>query len=159
MDSLCSPGLPVPEVSWFRDGQAISTSTLPGVQISFSDGRARLTIPAVTKANSGRYSLRATNGSGQATSTAELLVTGRLEAQPVLCAPCPPRHLQDLGKGIPKELLSTGKCSSKSREGPPEAELIAKLFALWNLIFLSKHSTKVAENQFLYTHIKHSKIY
>ncbi|XP_070364608.1 titin isoform X3 [Equus asinus] len=68
-------GLPVPEVSWFRDGQAISTSTLPGVQISFSDGRARLTIPAVTKANSGRYSLRATNGSGQATSTAELLVT------------------------------------------------------------------------------------
>ncbi|MEJ1278294.1 coiled-coil domain containing 141 [Cricetulus griseus] len=68
-------GSPVPEVSWFRDGQVISTSTLPGVQISFSDGRARLTIPAVTKANSGRYSLRATNGSGQATSTAELLVT------------------------------------------------------------------------------------
>lgn len=56
----------------------ISTSTLPGVQISFSDGRARLMIPAVTKANSGRYSLRATNGSGQATSTAELLVTGKL---------------------------------------------------------------------------------
>ncbi|XP_036900257.1 titin isoform X1 [Sturnira hondurensis] len=68
-------GFPVPEVSWFRDGQVISTSTLPGVQISFSDGRAKLTIPAVTKANSGRYSLRATNGSGQATSTAELLVT------------------------------------------------------------------------------------
>ncbi|XP_072817331.1 titin isoform X5 [Vicugna pacos] len=68
-------GFPVPEVSWFRDGQVISSSTLPGVQISFSDGRARLTIPAVTKANSGRYSLRATNGSGQATSTAELLVT------------------------------------------------------------------------------------
>ncbi|XP_069876144.1 titin-like [Dipodomys merriami] len=68
-------GFPVPEVSWFRDGQVISTSTLPGVQISFSDGRARLMIPAVTKANSGRYSLRATNGSGQATSTAELLVT------------------------------------------------------------------------------------
>ncbi|KAF6361715.1 hypothetical protein mRhiFer1_009942 [Rhinolophus ferrumequinum] len=68
-------GFPVPEVSWFRDGQVISTSTLPGVQISFSDGRARLTIPAVAKANSGRYSLRATNGSGQATSTAELLVT------------------------------------------------------------------------------------
>lgn len=75
-DSVCSPGSPVPEVSWFRDGQVISTSTLPGVQISFSDGRARLMIPAVTKANSGRYSLRATNGSGQATSTAELLVTG-----------------------------------------------------------------------------------
>ncbi|KAL4688834.1 hypothetical protein H8959_005086 [Pygathrix nigripes] len=67
-------GFPVPEVSWIRDGQVISTSTLPGVQISFSDGRAKLTIPAVTKANSGRYSLRATNGSGQATSTAELLV-------------------------------------------------------------------------------------
>lgn len=76
---ISSTGFPVPEVSWFRDGQAISTSTLPGVQISFSDGRAKLMIPAVTKANSGRYSLRATNGSGQATSTAELLVTGKLE--------------------------------------------------------------------------------
>jgi hypothetical protein len=75
-DFACLAGSPVPEVSWFRDGQVISTSTLPGVQISFSDGRARLMIPAVTKANSGRYSLRATNGSGQATSTAELLVTG-----------------------------------------------------------------------------------
>lgn len=98
MNSLCSPGFPVPEVSWFRDGQVISTSTLPGVQISFSDGRARLTIPAVTKANSGRYSLRATNGSGQATSTAELLVTGRLEG--TCSSPTPPRgYLQDLGKG------------------------------------------------------------
>lgn len=75
--TACLPGSPVPEVSWFRDGQVISTSTLPGVQITFSDGRAKLMIPAVTKANSGRYSLRATNGSGQATSTAELLVTGR----------------------------------------------------------------------------------
>lgn len=77
-DSACLPGFPVPEVSWFRDGQVISTSTLPGVQITFSDGRAKLMIPTVTKANSGRYSLRATNGSGQATSTAELLVTGKL---------------------------------------------------------------------------------
>nr|6SDB_A Chain A, Titin,Decorin,Titin [Homo sapiens]6SDB_B Chain B, Titin,Decorin,Titin [Homo sapiens]6SDB_C Chain C, Titin,Decorin,Titin [Homo sapiens]6SDB_D Chain D, Titin,Decorin,Titin [Homo sapiens]6SDB_E Chain E, Titin,Decorin,Titin [Homo sapiens] len=66
-------GFPVPEVSWFRDGQ-VKLERLPGVQISFSDGRAKLTIPAVTKANSGRYSLKATNGSGQATSTAELLV-------------------------------------------------------------------------------------
>ncbi|XP_031816253.1 titin isoform X4 [Sarcophilus harrisii] len=68
-------GFPVPEVSWYRDGQVLSAASLPGVQISFSDGRAKLTIPAVTKDNSGRYSLRATNGSGQATSTAELLVT------------------------------------------------------------------------------------
>ncbi|XP_074856881.1 titin isoform X4 [Carettochelys insculpta] len=68
-------GSPVPEVSWFRDGQVISASTLPGVQISFSDGRAKLVIPAVTAANSGRYSIQATNRSGQATSTVELLVT------------------------------------------------------------------------------------
>uniref|UniRef100_A0A3P9JW06 Ig-like domain-containing protein n=1 Tax=Oryzias latipes TaxID=8090 RepID=A0A3P9JW06_ORYLA len=66
---------PVPEVSWFRDGQVLSAAALPGVQISFSDGRAVLSIPAVTAAHSGRFSVRATNGAGQATSTAELLVT------------------------------------------------------------------------------------
>nr|XP_013888459.1 PREDICTED: leucine-rich repeats and immunoglobulin-like domains protein 1 [Austrofundulus limnaeus] len=69
-------GSPVPEVSWFRDGQVLSTAALPGVQISFSDGRAVLRIPVVTAAHSGRFSVRATNGAGQATSTAELLVTG-----------------------------------------------------------------------------------
>uniref|UniRef100_A0A8C4S6H6 Titin-like n=2 Tax=Erpetoichthys calabaricus TaxID=27687 RepID=A0A8C4S6H6_ERPCA len=68
-------GSPVPEVSWFRDGQVLSTAVLPGIQISFSEGRARLTIPAVKAAHSGRFSVRATNGAGQATSTAELLVT------------------------------------------------------------------------------------
>uniref|UniRef100_A0A3B3HK01 Ig-like domain-containing protein n=1 Tax=Oryzias latipes TaxID=8090 RepID=A0A3B3HK01_ORYLA len=68
-------GSPVPEVSWFRDGQVLSAAALPGVQISFSDGRAVLSIPAVTAAHSGRFSVRATNGAGQATSTAELLVT------------------------------------------------------------------------------------
>uniref|UniRef100_A0AAX7U5F3 Ig-like domain-containing protein n=1 Tax=Astatotilapia calliptera TaxID=8154 RepID=A0AAX7U5F3_ASTCA len=68
-------GSPVPEVSWFRDGQVLSAAALPGVQISFSDGRAVLRIPAVTAAHSGRFSVRATNGAGQATSTAELLVT------------------------------------------------------------------------------------
>ncbi|NXM99795.1 TITIN protein, partial [Sylvia borin] len=68
-------GFPVPEVNWYRDGQVLSAATLPGVQISFSDGRARLVIPTVTEANSGRYTVQATNGSGQATSTAELLVT------------------------------------------------------------------------------------
>lgn len=71
-----SLGFPVPEVSWYRDGQVLSSATLPGVQISFSDGRAKLVIPTVTEANSGRYTIQATNGSGQATSTAELLVTG-----------------------------------------------------------------------------------
>lgn len=71
-----SAGSPVPEVSWFRDGQVLSAAALPGVQISFSEGRAVLEIPAVSVAHSGRYSVRATNGTGQATSTAELLVTG-----------------------------------------------------------------------------------
>ncbi|XP_059930648.1 titin-like isoform X4 [Gadus macrocephalus] len=68
-------GSPVPEVSWFRDGQVLSAAALPGIQISFSDGRAVLRIPAVTATHSGRFSVRATNGAGQATSTAELLVT------------------------------------------------------------------------------------
>uniref|UniRef100_A0A8C1Z9T0 Ig-like domain-containing protein n=1 Tax=Cyprinus carpio TaxID=7962 RepID=A0A8C1Z9T0_CYPCA len=68
-------GNPVPEVSWFCDGQVLTAATLPGAQISFSDGRAVLMIPAVTAAHSGRFSVRATNGAGQATSTAEMLVT------------------------------------------------------------------------------------
>ncbi|MCJ8732911.1 hypothetical protein PDJAM_G00216350 [Pangasius djambal] len=68
-------GNPVPEVSWFRDGQVLSAAALPGAQISFSEGRAVLRISAVTAAHSGRFSVRATNGAGQATSTAELLVT------------------------------------------------------------------------------------
>ncbi|KAL7882204.1 hypothetical protein AOLI_G00090530 [Acnodon oligacanthus] len=68
-------GNPVPEVSWFRDGQVLTAAALPGAQISFSEGRAVLRIPAVTVAHSGRFSVRATNGAGQATSTAELLVT------------------------------------------------------------------------------------
>ncbi|KAK7879518.1 hypothetical protein WMY93_033766, partial [Mugilogobius chulae] len=38
-------------------------------------GRAVLSIPAVNATHSGRYSVRATNPTGQATSTAELLVT------------------------------------------------------------------------------------
>ncbi|XP_049450272.1 titin-like [Epinephelus fuscoguttatus] len=80
-------GTPVPEVSWFRDGQVLSTAALPGVQISFSDGRAVLRIPAVTAAHSGRFSVRATNGAGQATSTAELLVTAET---------APPSFLQRL---------------------------------------------------------------
>ncbi|KAF6733015.1 Titin [Oryzias melastigma] len=80
-------GSPVPEVSWFRDGQVLSAAALPGVQISFSDGRAVLTIPAVTAAHSGRFSVRATNGAGQATSTAELQVTAET---------VPPNFLQRL---------------------------------------------------------------
>ena len=76
--TLWFPGNPVPEVSWFRDGQVLTAAALPGAQISFSEGRAVLRIPAVTAAHSGRFSVRATNGAGQATSTAELLVTGNI---------------------------------------------------------------------------------
>ncbi|XP_077436073.1 SPEG neighbor protein-like [Vanacampus margaritifer] len=80
-------GTPVPEVSWFRDGQVLSAAALPGVQISFSDGHAVLSIDAVNAAHGGRFSVRATNGAGQATSTAELLVTAETS---------PPSFLQRL---------------------------------------------------------------
>ncbi|KAM9710356.1 LOW QUALITY PROTEIN: titin-like [Menidia menidia] len=80
-------GAPVPEVSWFRDGQLLAAGSLPGVQTSFSGGLASLRIPAVTANHSGRFSVRATNGGGQATSTAELLVTAET---------APPSFLQRL---------------------------------------------------------------
>ncbi|KAJ0005748.1 hypothetical protein NQD34_015642 [Periophthalmus magnuspinnatus] len=80
-------GSPVPEVSWFRDGQVLSAAALPGIHMSFSGGCAMLRIPAVTAAHSGRFSVRATNGAGQATSTAELLVTAET---------APPNFLQRL---------------------------------------------------------------
>lgn len=94
-------------MSWFRDGQVLSAAALPGIQISFSDGRAALEIPAVSVTHSGRYSVRATNGSGQATSTAELLVTGESTCKPphaswignTLCPPAetaPPSFVQRL---------------------------------------------------------------
>ncbi|KAJ8255365.1 hypothetical protein GJAV_G00204050 [Gymnothorax javanicus] len=87
-------GNPVPEVSWFRDGQVLSTAALPGAKISFSDGRAVLMIPAVTAAHSGRFSVRATNGAGQATSTAELLVTAET---------APPNFIQRLQSMIVRQ--------------------------------------------------------
>ncbi|KAG7233685.1 hypothetical protein INR49_006722 [Caranx melampygus] len=96
-------GSPVPEVSWFRDGQVLSAAALPGVQISFSDGRAVLRIPAVTAAHSGRFSVRATNGTGQATSTAELLVTGEDSA---------PGYREGSGRPHP---LVTGEGSGRPR--------------------------------------------
>ena len=124
-------------MSWFRDGQVISPSTLPGVQISFSDGRARLTIPAATKANSGRYSLRATNGSGQATSTAELLVTGRQGGPARPLKQAAQKASPGSGVGVVhQELVSAG--SWNPEKGSPEAALTAKLFVLWNLIFRRK---------------------
>uniref|UniRef100_A0A3Q3K7A1 Ig-like domain-containing protein n=1 Tax=Monopterus albus TaxID=43700 RepID=A0A3Q3K7A1_MONAL len=87
-------GSPVPEVSWFRDGQVLSAAALPGIQISFSDGRAVLRIPAVTAAHSGRFSVRATNGAGQATSTAELLVKAEM---------APPGFLQRLQSSVVRQ--------------------------------------------------------
>lgn len=141
-------------MSWFRDGQVISTSTLPGVQISFSDGRARLTIPAVTKANSGRYSLRATNGSGQATSTAELLVTGRQEGT----CPSPetrrPEGVSRIwGGGCPPRTSEHRQL--ESREGITGRCIDSRVVCLVEFNF----PQKVAENYFLYAYIKHLKLY
>lgn len=160
---LCAPGFPVPEVSWFRDGQAISTSTLPGVQISFSDGRAKLTIPAVTKANSGRYSLRATNGSGQATSTAELLVTGRLEGTCLSSGPSPSQGIsRTWGRGDAQELPSTSTCSwSPAGAGPTWGWTNSKVVYPVEFHFLLKMQHKCGCKPVpLYRYcVKHSKVY
>nr|XP_023685183.1 titin-like isoform X1 [Paramormyrops kingsleyae]XP_023685184.1 titin-like isoform X1 [Paramormyrops kingsleyae] len=90
-------GTPVPEVSWFRDGQVLSATALPGAQISCSDGHAVLTIPDVSAAHSGRFSVRATNCVGQATSTAELVVTVfSVFINPSAAETIPPNFIQKL---------------------------------------------------------------
>lgn len=92
---------------------------------------------------------RATNGSGQATSTAELLVTGRQEgpAHPL-------KHAQKATPGsgvglVHQELVSTSSWN-------PEKGLTGGCTDSRKLFVLSQ---KVAENYFLYACIKHPKKY
>lgn len=65
-------GRPEPRVEWFRDGVQLKNS--PDFRISSEGNVHRLVIPEVFPDDSGNYRVTATNPSGQATSTADLIV-------------------------------------------------------------------------------------
>lgn len=67
-------GIPTPVVKFFREGAEIQSSA--DFQIVQDGDRYSLLIAEAFPEDSGTYSVNASNSSGRATSTAELLVQG-----------------------------------------------------------------------------------
>lgn len=70
----CVRGKPEPTIRWFKEGRELTQSA--DFEISYRNGRVRLSIPEVFEEDSGKYVCRAQNKAGQAQSTAELIVKG-----------------------------------------------------------------------------------
>ncbi|CAI4225106.1 unnamed protein product [Auanema sp. JU1783] len=67
-------GWPAPSIQWTKDGAPLSTESLPGISISNIGGRLSLVFDKCTSVHSGKYMCTATNVSGVATSSAQLVV-------------------------------------------------------------------------------------
>lgn len=89
-------GIPSPTVKFYREGAEIQSSA--DFQILEDGGLYSLLIAEAFPEDSGTYSVTATNSSGRATSTAELLVQGET-----------PR------RSLPKTAFNVGKDDSSSR--------------------------------------------
>jgi len=63
-------------VRWFKEGRPLSGPEANAFEISHHNGRVRLTAPFAKASDSGRYTCMANNASGEASSTAELIVKG-----------------------------------------------------------------------------------
>ena len=69
-------GKPLPEVTWYREGMPIVSS--PDFNITQEGDLHTLYIPEVFPEDSGRFTVRVVSASGQAESSADLLVKGIL---------------------------------------------------------------------------------
>ena len=70
----CIRGRPEPTIRWFREGRPLSAGA--DFEISYRDGRVRLSIPEVFPEDAGRYLCSAENKGGRSQSSAELVVKG-----------------------------------------------------------------------------------
>uniref|UniRef100_A0AAY4EYH8 Ig-like domain-containing protein n=1 Tax=Denticeps clupeoides TaxID=299321 RepID=A0AAY4EYH8_9TELE len=64
-------GVPEPQVSWYKNSQALS----PGFKFNSPDGSGFLKLMALQQQDSGLYICRASNAFGEASCTAELIVS------------------------------------------------------------------------------------
>ena len=69
-------GQPPPTVRFLKDGTVISTGGQYSV-VRTPDGVLRLTVSGVTTANSGEYTFVAENEGGVATSSQQIVVSGK----------------------------------------------------------------------------------
>lgn len=67
-------GLPMPEVTWYKDGIAIQNN--PDYQTTFDQGVCTLTIEETFTEDSAKFICRAVNAAGTAETNATLSVKG-----------------------------------------------------------------------------------
>lgn len=76
-------GIPTPVVKFYREGAEIQSSA--DFQIVQEGDLYSLLIAEAFPEDSGTYSVNASNSSGRATSTAELLVQGEIKLIQLIC--------------------------------------------------------------------------
>ena len=69
-------GEPVPEITWYYDGQPIKTDDIYKVVPGEVEGESTLQIPEIFPEDAGAYTVKATNEAGEVESTAVITVTG-----------------------------------------------------------------------------------
>ena len=75
-------GQPVPEITWFYEGQPIKSDEIYKVIPGELEGESTLKIPEVFTEDAGSYTAKATNEAGVVESSAVLNVTGKLITSP-----------------------------------------------------------------------------
>ncbi len=74
----CSPGVPPPDITWQKDGQAVSSTGHPEIRIANVNGKVSMVINNPKITHSGKYTCTARNSVGFATSSAQLVVRGKV---------------------------------------------------------------------------------
>ena len=69
-------GKPEPTIKWYKEGKNITDT--PDFEISYREGRVKLMIPETFPEDAGKYTCTASNVGGTASSTAELIVRGKI---------------------------------------------------------------------------------